>query len=110
MPPVVPLLTGADHNLHRPSKQTEEVGNDRSIWVTYDWKDRFDVEAALKQQAAITELVRDSDLVVNTTVLEQHLNDQLGTRQRRAQVIRLGTIWLSEAGLVLSRVVPPPAP
>jgi hypothetical protein len=33
-----------------------------------------------------------------------------GAMQRRAQVIHSGTIWLSEAGLVLSRVVPPPAP
>ena len=86
----------------------EEADNDRSIWVDYDWEDRFDVEAALKQQAAITGLIGDTDLVVKTTILEQHLDDWPGAWQRRVQVMHSGTVWLSEAGLALSRVVPPP--
>ena len=100
-----------------PGRRVEEVrrlvageaGNDRAIWVNFNWDLRMSVEEALAQQRALTELVEDSGLVIQTTVLEKDLVEWPGATQRQAHVMHSGTVWLSEAGLALSRVVPPPA-
>jgi hypothetical protein len=47
--------------------------------------------------------------VIKTAVLEGTLDEWPGSTQRRAQVMHAGTMWLSESGLALSRVTPPPA-
>jgi excisionase family DNA binding protein len=86
----------------------EEIGEGRTIWVNFNWEETVDLDAALEQQREITELVEDTGLVVKTTVLEPELDDWPGAMQRRAQVLHAGTIWLSESGVALSRVLPPP--
>jgi len=86
-----------------------EAGNDRSIWINFNWDLSTGIEEALAQQRALTELVEDSGLVIQTTVLEDDLDEWPGATQRQAHVMHSGTVWLSEAGLALSRVVPPPA-
>ena len=87
----------------------EEAGGGRSIWASFDWAQRVDLEAALLQQEAMTELVEDGQLVVKTALLERVADDWPPATQRRAQALHSGTIWLSEAGLALSRVTPLPA-
>ncbi len=87
----------------------EEVGDGRTIWANFNWEEHIDLDTALKQQEEITEYVEDSGFVVKTSVLESELDDWPGAKQRRAQVLHSGTIWLSEAGVALSRVLPPPA-
>lgn len=87
----------------------EEGNGGRSVWVDFNWEVRMDLEAALEQQRVLTGLVEDSQLVVKTAVLEGTLDEWLGETQRRAQVKHAGTVWLSESGLALSRVTPPPA-
>jgi excisionase family DNA binding protein len=87
----------------------EEAGGGRSIWVSFDWAREVDLEKALRQQEAVTELVEDGRLVVKTALLEQVADDWPPTTQRRAQTLHSGTIWLSEAGLALSRVTPLPS-
>jgi hypothetical protein len=87
----------------------EGVGDGRTLWVNFNWEERTDLDTALRHQEEITDYVEDSGLVVSTCVLEPELDDWPGAKQRRAQVVHSGTVWLSEAGVALSRVLPPPA-
>ncbi len=87
----------------------EEAGRGRSIWVSFDWAQQVDLATALRQQEAVTELVEDGQLVIKTALLERVADDWPPATQRRAQTLHSGTIWLSEAGLALSRVTPLPS-
>lgn len=87
----------------------EERGEGRSVWVDFNWEEGLGLEAALEQQRALTGLIEDTQLVVKTAVLESMLDEWPGETQRLAQVMHAGTLWLSESGLALSRVTPPPA-
>jgi excisionase family DNA binding protein len=80
----------------------------RSVWVNFNWEGRIYLEAALRQQEEIRELVEGTQLVVKSTVLEEALDEWPGATLRRAQVVHAGTIWVSESGLALNRVLPPP--
>ena len=87
----------------------EGADEGRSVWVDFNWESGLELEAALQQQRALSGLIEDTRLVIKTAVLEATLDEWPGSTQRRAQVMHAGTIWLSEAGLALSRVTPPPA-
>lgn len=87
----------------------EEGSEGRPVWVNFNWEDDLDLEAVFEEQRAFTGLIEDSRLVVKTAVLEGTLDGWPGETQRRAQVMHAGTVWLSESGLALSRVTPPPA-
>ncbi len=88
---------------------SEEADGGRSVWVSFNWANRIDLDAALKQQEALQEVVEEGELVVKTAVLEEVVDEWPGKMLRRAQVLHSGTIWLSESGLALSRVTPPPS-
>ncbi len=83
-------------------------GGDRSVWVSFNWAEQMDLEAALEQQQTLQEIVEISQLVVKTCVLEKNVDEWPGKMLKRAHVLHLGTIWLSESGLALIRVTPPP--
>jgi hypothetical protein len=85
---------------------SEERGGSIPIWVNFNWEERIDLETVLRQQEEITQFVGDSLFVVKTTILEEALDEWPGKDLRRAQVMHSATIWLSESGLALSRVVP----
>ena len=87
----------------------EEVSGGRSIWVSFDWAQQVGLDTALRQQQALTELIEAAQLVVKTALLERVADDWPTATQRRAQTLHSGTIWLSEAGLALSRVTPLPS-
>ena len=78
------------------------------MWVSFNWAEQMDLEAALKQQQTSQEVVEISQLVVKTCVLEKTVDEWPGKMLRLAQVLHSGTIWLSESGLALNRVTPPP--
>ena len=88
---------------------SEEADGGRSVWVSFDWAEQIGLEAALKQQEALREVVEEGELVLKTAVLEEVVDEWPGKMLRRAQVAHSGTIWLSESGLALSRVTPPPS-
>ncbi|MDQ3835262.1 MAG: helix-turn-helix domain-containing protein [Actinomycetota bacterium] len=88
---------------------SEETNGGRSVWVSFDWAHQVDLDTALKQQEALQEVVEEGELVVKTAVLEEVVDEWPGKMLRRAQVLHSGTIWLSESGLALSRVTPPPS-
>lgn len=87
----------------------EGIDEGRSVWASFNWTQQMDLETAFGQQERLTEFVEDSLLVVKTVVLEEALDRWPGADLRRAQVLHSGTIWLSESGLSLSRVTPPPS-
>jgi len=88
---------------------TEEGEDGRSVWVDFNWEPGLELEAALQQQRTLSAFVEDTQLVIKTAVLEETLDEWPGATQRRAQVMHAGTMWLSESGLALSRVTPPPS-
>lgn len=88
---------------------SEEADSRHSVWVSFNWAEKIDLDTALKQQQALREVVEGDELVVKTAVLEEVVDEWPGKMLRRAQVSHSGTIWLSESGLALSRVVPPPS-
>ncbi len=87
---------------------SEEAGSGRTIWVTFDWAEQVDLETMLRQQQALTEVTNSGQLVVKTALLEEVANGWPPDARRRARTAHSGTIWLSEDGLLLSRVRPLP--
>ena len=61
------------------------------------------------QQRDLREIVDEGQSVVKTAVLEEIVDEWPGKLLRRAQLAHSGTIWLSNAGLALSRLAPPPS-
>ena len=86
---------------------SEEADGGRSVWVSVNWAEQIDLEAALKQQQALREVAEEGELVLKTAVLEEVVDEWPGKMLRQAQILHSGTIWLSESGLALSRVTPP---
>ncbi len=84
------------------------TGEGRQIWAAFNWEERVDLDAALEQQKELTNLIEDTRLVVKTAVLEELADGWPTATWRRAQAVHSGTVWLSEAGLSLSRVAPVP--
>lgn len=86
----------------------EEAASGRSIWVSFDWIKQVDLDVALRQQEALAEFIDTRQLVVKTAVLEETMADLPLAMQRQVQTQYSGTMWLSEAGLALSRLTPLP--
>ena len=88
---------------------TEVDGSGRTIWATFNWTKQVDLETVLRQQEVLVEIVEERNLVVKTAVVERVVDEWASTvTLRRAQVAHSGVIWLSENGLMLSRVRPLP--
>jgi hypothetical protein len=100
-----------------PGKRVEELrrlveeytGEARSVWADFNWDGRTNVEAALKEQQRISKLVREGRLVVKTSVMEEELDEWPGAPRGRRRSCTRARSGLSESGLSLSRVLPPPA-
>jgi excisionase family DNA binding protein len=88
---------------------SEEADGGHSVWVSFNWAEQIGLEAALKQQQALREVVEEGELVLKTAVLEEVVDEWPGKMLRQAQVLHSGTIWLSKSRLALSRVTPPPS-
>lgn len=86
----------------------EEADSGRTVWTSFNWAEHVDLETALGQQEALTDVFESNQLVVKTAVLEEVADGWPAKAQRRARESHTGTIWLSEAGLSLSRVTPLP--
>lgn len=84
----------------------EAAHGGRTIWVNFDWESSIDLDTALRQQQALSELVEEGGVVVKTCVLEGVLDEWPSPTQRKVQVLHSGTLWLSQAGLSMSWVVP----
>ena len=87
----------------------EGVGEGRTVWASFDWVLRVDLETALEQQERLTEIVGERQLVVKTAALEEAIDQWSSSSLRRAQSSHSGTILAYESGLSLSRATPMPS-
>lgn len=78
------------------------------IWASFNWTERVDLATTLRQEAAISAVVRGRPLVVKTALLQAITDDWPPPAQRQAQDTHAGVIWLGERGLGLRRIVPLP--
>ena len=83
-----------------------EAQGGRTVWASFNWTEALDVDKAIAQQEALTELADARQLVIKTAVLERLADGWDPGERRRAQASHSGTISLSEAGLSLGRVTP----
>ncbi len=80
----------------------------RTVWATFDWAESLGPREAISHQESVAELVNERQIVVATSVLEEVMNEWSPDLRRRSQLLHSGVVWLSDTGLSLSRVTPPP--
>jgi excisionase family DNA binding protein len=87
----------------------EESSTGRSIWAGCDVPAGVDLEIVVRQQAELAELVAAHPLVVTTGVVEPAAETWPSAEQQWQLLGTLrGVVRSARAGLMLSRVVPPP--
>jgi hypothetical protein len=85
-------------------------GDARPLWVNINWTEAITLETALHQQAALAQLVATHPLVVATGVVEPAAATWPPSQQQWQLLGSLrGVIRFARAGLMLSRVIPPPS-
>lgn len=84
----------------------EEAETGQALWATFDWMQGVDLEKTLARQEALTSFVADRSVTVMTLLTEREADDWPPPLQRRAQTLHTSTAWLSEAGLLTSRLTP----
>lgn len=77
----------------------------RTLWASFDWSEQMSLEEAMEHQEKISQIT-PRRLVVKTAALEEAIDSWPPALLRRAEVTHSGQIWLSEAGLSVSRVAP----
>lgn len=86
----------------------EEDGSGKStLWASFNWSENLSLEEALKQQEALS-AITSRNLVLKTAALEEAIDFWPPAVLRRAQVVHSGQIWLSRAGVSVSRAAPLP--
>ncbi len=86
----------------------EEAEKGRTVWASFNWALKVDLDTALEQQERLSELVDTRQLVVKTAALEEAIDEWPAASLRRAQSSHSGNILASEAKLFLSRATPMP--
>ena len=76
-----------------------------TLWASFDWSKQVSLEEALEQQAKISNIA-SRRLVAKTAALEAAIESWPPAILRRAQVVHSGQIWLSDAGVSVSRAAP----
>lgn len=84
----------------------EVVNEGHTLWASFNWVKRVDLEEAIERQRELTRFVADRQLVVQTGVLEAETDEWPPPLGRQAQLVHSATVWLSEAGLATTRVSP----
>jgi hypothetical protein len=87
---------------------SEESDAGRTIWAAFNWTTDIDVETALRQQEALSELANRQQVVIKTAVLEAIADGWTPETRRWAEAVHSGTIWLSGENVSFSRVAPLP--
>jgi len=86
----------------------EEANSGRPVWASFDWVKEVDLDVALGQQEELAKFIDVPQLVIKIAVLETVMDNWSPATQRQLQTQDSGMIWLSEAGLRLSRLTPLP--
>jgi excisionase family DNA binding protein len=61
----------------------EEADSGRTVWASFNWAEHVDLETALGQQDALTDVFESNQLVVKTAVLEEVADGWPAKAQRR---------------------------
>ncbi len=84
----------------------EEARNGHALWASFDWMQDVDLDKTLVRQEALTRFVGDRQVTVMTLLTEREADDWPPAVQRKAQTLHTSTVWISEAGLLTSRLTP----
>lgn len=84
------------------------AGEGRTVWASFDWVVKVDLDTALERQERLAEIVDARHLVVKTTALEEAVNGWSSAELRRAQSSHSATILATDGGLSMSRATPMP--
>jgi excisionase family DNA binding protein len=96
---------GVDH-VEALRQVYREANGGHTLWASFNWVKRVDLEEAIERQRELTRFVLDRQLVVHTGVLEAETHEWPPPLGRKAQLVHSATVWLSEAGLATTRVAP----
>ena len=86
----------------------EESEEGRTVWASFDWVKKVDLETAFGQQKRLAEIVDAGQLVVKTAALEEAIDEWTPSELRRVQSAHAAVVLASEGGLSLSRATPMP--
>lgn len=86
----------------------EEEAEGRTVWASFDWAMRVELETAMGQQQKLADLVDARQLVVKTAVLSDAVDRWPAATLRRAQASHLATVFAMNSGLTLGRAMPMP--
>ena len=87
---------------------TEEAETGRPLWSSFNWMVNVDLDKVLERQEALTQFVSDRQIETMTLITEQEAGDWPPALQRQVQTLHTGMLWISEAGLLTSRLAPLP--
>jgi len=99
-------LDGREEALGQILEEESEKG--RTVWASFDWALKVDLDTALEEQDRLSELVDTRQLVVKTAALDEVIDEWPSSALRRAQSAHSGNILASKSGLLLGRAFPMP--
>jgi excisionase family DNA binding protein len=85
-----------------------ETAAGRPLWAAFDWVEDVSLDAALRQQREMREVIHERPAALATGVIERVLDDWSLDEQRRARHAHHGLISLSPTHAFLGRSVPLP--
>jgi excisionase family DNA binding protein len=94
-------LEGLEEVLGRLAE--EQAAEGRTVWASFNWVRKVDLQTAFEQQERLTEIVDARQLVVKTAALEEAIDEWSSAELRRAQSLHSATILATESGLSLRR-------
>jgi excisionase family DNA binding protein len=100
-------LEGREEVLGRLAE--EQAAEGRTVWASFNWVRKVDLQTAFEQQERLTEIVDARQLVVKTAALEEAIDEWSSAELRRAQSLHSATILATESGLSLRRATPMPS-
>ncbi|HEU4847193.1 MAG TPA: helix-turn-helix domain-containing protein, partial [Rubrobacteraceae bacterium] len=86
----------------------ERAGEGRTVWASFDWVVKVDLDTALERQERLAEIVDARHLVVKTAALAEVIDGWSSAELRRAQSSHSAMILATDGGLSLSRATPMP--
>jgi excisionase family DNA binding protein len=86
----------------------EETGDGRPLWAAFDWVEDVRLDAALRQQHEMREVIHERPAALATGVVERVMDDWSLAEQRRARHAHHGFVSLSATHAFLGRSLPLP--
>lgn len=91
------------------SRYLDDLDKARSLWVSFNWMVPITPGQARRQQQLMERVFPPRKLVLKTAISADVADGWTAGQERQAREEYLSTIYLSEQGLLLSRMTPLPA-